>query len=176
MTIYGHNLSQETGGHEIYNFGRGFLAHHYYISRLSARCTGVKKILKKKCIFTVWPYKATPFHSNPCPWGHEIYNFGRGFLDHHFIFILSAGCTGVKKTIFKEIYQFYTFPQNRRPLGMGAHENYNFWSPSPTDATYQIWSRFAQYFLLLLHVMDDDGWQPIEIGYLSDSGDLKTKL
>ena len=30
--LYGHALAQETctGGHEIYNFGRPFLGHHYY--------------------------------------------------------------------------------------------------------------------------------------------------
>ena len=30
------------------------------------------------------------------------------------------------------------------PLGLGGHEIYNFYSPYPTDATYQIWLRLAQ--------------------------------
>ena len=87
----------------------------------------------------------TPHHRNPCPRGHEIYNFGRGFLAHHYyIFSLSARCTGVKKKIFKEIQQFYTFfPKITSPLG-GGHEIYNFLFPYPTDATYQIWLRLAQ--------------------------------
>ena len=35
-------------------------------------------------------------------------------------------------------------PQNYLPLGVGGHEIYNFMSPYPTDATYQIWLRLAQ--------------------------------
>ena len=27
---------------------------------------------------------ATPQHKNPYPGGHEIYNFGRPFLGHHY--------------------------------------------------------------------------------------------
>ena len=86
----------------------------------------------------------TPNHRNPCPRGHEIFNFGRGFLAHHYyIFSLSARCTLVKK-IFKEKQQFYTFyPKITSPLG-GGHEIYNFLSPYPTYATYQIWLRLAQ--------------------------------
>ena len=50
---------------------------------------------------------ATPEHKNPCPRGHEIYNFGRPFLGHHYcIFGLSDLCLGVEKTIFTEIMQF----------------------------------------------------------------------
>ena len=29
-------------------------------------------------------YMATPLHKNPYPGGHEIYNFGRPFLGHHY--------------------------------------------------------------------------------------------
>ena len=67
-------------------------------------------------------YMTTPHHRNPCPSGHEIYNFGRGFLAHHYyIFSLSARCTAVKKKIFKEIQQFYTFyPKITSPLGGGS--------------------------------------------------------
>ena len=51
-----------------------------------------------------------PQHRNPCPGGHEIYNFGRPFLGHHnYIHSLSVLCLGVEKKIFKEIHQFYTF-------------------------------------------------------------------
>ena len=64
----------------------------------------------------------TPHHRNPCPRGHEIYNFDRGFLAHYYyIFSLSARCTGVEKKIFKEIHQFYTFyPKITSPLGGGS--------------------------------------------------------
>ena len=29
--LYGHTLTSEPRGHEIYNLGRPFLGHHYYI-------------------------------------------------------------------------------------------------------------------------------------------------
>ena len=53
-------------------------------------------------------YMATPYHKNPCTGGHEIYNFGRPFLDHHY-YILSLFdlCLGVEKKIFKEIMHFH---------------------------------------------------------------------
>ena len=64
---------------------------------------------------------ATLYHRNPFPGGHEMYKFGRGFLDYHYIFTLSAGCTGVKKKIFKEIYQLYTFyPKSKAPGDGGS--------------------------------------------------------
>ena len=53
----GGNDPQGPRGHEIYNFGRSSLAHHYYIFSLSARCTGVKKIFKDIMHFhfmTIW--------------------------------------------------------------------------------------------------------------------------
>ena len=58
---------------------------------------------------------ATPYHRNPYPGGHEIYNFGRAFHANHFyIFSLSARCTGVQEKIFKD--QFYSFyPQIKAP-------------------------------------------------------------
>ena len=41
----GHTLTQEPlpRGFEIYNFGRGFHAHHSYIFSLSEICLGVEK-------------------------------------------------------------------------------------------------------------------------------------
>ena len=35
-------------------------------------------------------------------------------------------------------------PQKLPPLWVGGHEIYNFLSPYPTDATYQIWLGLAQ--------------------------------
>ena len=40
--------------------------------------------------------------------------------------------------------QFYSFYQKLPSLGDGGHEIYNFLSPYPTDATYQIRLRLAQ--------------------------------
>ena len=38
-------------GHKIYNFGRPFLGHHYYILNLSDLCLGVEKLIFiGKCI------------------------------------------------------------------------------------------------------------------------------
>ena len=64
---------------------------------------------------------ATPYHKNPCPLGHETYNFGR----HQYI-------------------NFTLFTPKLPPLGVGGPEIYNFLSAYPTDATYQIWLRLAQ--------------------------------
>ena len=51
---------------------------------------------------------ATRSNKNPCPGGHEIYNFGRPFIVHHYyILSLSDLCLGVEKKIFKEIMHFY---------------------------------------------------------------------
>ena len=65
--------------------------------------------LKKKIMhFLYMTYMVTPSHKNPCPRGHEIYNFGRPFLCHH-LYILSLFdlCLGVENKIFKEIHVMY---------------------------------------------------------------------
>ena len=43
--LYGHTLAQEplTWGLEIYNFGKPFRGHHYYILSFSDLCLGVEK-------------------------------------------------------------------------------------------------------------------------------------
>ena len=49
------------GGNGIYNFGRPFLGHHYYILRLSVLCLILEnKILKETMHFHQMTYKATP--------------------------------------------------------------------------------------------------------------------
>ena len=49
---YGHALAQEPcpGGHEIYNFGKPLLCHHYYKLSLTEPCLGVEKniVLRNK--------------------------------------------------------------------------------------------------------------------------------
>ena len=48
---------------------------------------------------------ATPILQEPLLGGHEIYNFGRPFLGHHYnILSFSDLCMGVKRSIFIEIY------------------------------------------------------------------------
>ena len=63
---------------------------------------------------------ATPQHKTPYPGVHEIYNFGRPFLGHHyFIHSLSDLCLEVEK-IFKKYIIFTLFTQNYLPLTWGA--------------------------------------------------------
>ena len=53
---------------------------------------------------------ATPQHKNHCLGGHEIYNFGRSFLGHHYnihVLNLSDLRLGVERKIFKEIMYFH---------------------------------------------------------------------
>ena len=83
-----------------------------------------------------------------------------------------------KKKRFLKKYILFT--HNPRSLGVGAHDIYNFQSPFPTDAAYQIWSRLAhfQYFRrrsFKRTTNDARGRTPTHsnIGDLSDSGDLK---
>ena len=53
--------------------------------------------------FHYMTYMATPSHKNPCPGGHESYNFGIPFLDHHdYTLHLSDLCLGEEKKIFKK--------------------------------------------------------------------------
>ena len=55
------NMKVQTGGHEIYNFGRPFLGHQYYIHSLSDLCLGVeKKICKEIMPFDYKTYMAIP--------------------------------------------------------------------------------------------------------------------
>ena len=46
-------------------------------------------------------------HKKHCPAGHDIYNFGGPFLEHHnYTLGLSDLCLVVEKMIFKEIMYF----------------------------------------------------------------------
>ena len=59
--LYGHALAQEPlpQVHEIYNFGRPFLGHHYYILGLSDLCLEVEEIFKEIMQFHYMTYMAT---------------------------------------------------------------------------------------------------------------------
>ena len=59
---------------------------------------------------------------------------------------------------------------------MGGHEIYNFLSSYPTDITYQIWLSSSWEEYANARQTMDDGRQPIAIGHLIDSGDLKSKM
>ena len=79
-------------------------------------------------------YMSTPLHKDPCPRGHEIYNFDKPFLGHHnFAFSLSVICLRVETKIFKEIMHFHYItyiatPLHKSPCPRG-HELYNFSRP-----------------------------------------------
>ena len=92
-----------------------FLDHHYYMLKLSISdlCLVVEKKIFKEIMYfhyMTYQYMATSYCKNPCPWGHESYNFGRPFPDHNY-YILSLSdlhvCLGVEKKIFKEIMLFH---------------------------------------------------------------------
>ena len=59
-------------GHKIYNFGRPFLGHHYYILSLSDLCLGAdKKIFKEIMHFHYVIYDHTPAQE-PLPRGNPF--------------------------------------------------------------------------------------------------------
>ena len=58
---------------------------------------------------------ATPQHKNPCPEGHEMYNFGH----HYYKLRLSEPCPLVEK---KKYISFTRFTQITSPSG-GGHES-----------------------------------------------------
>ena len=61
-------------------------------------------------------YIATPYHQNPYPRGHDIYNFSRPFLGHNYYKLsLSDQCLGVENIISKEIMHFHYIIYMARP-------------------------------------------------------------
>ena len=62
--LYDHALAQEPlpRGHEIYNFGKPFFGHHYYILGLSDLCLGVEKKIFKEIqqFYTFYPQITSP--------------------------------------------------------------------------------------------------------------------
>ena len=49
-----------------------------------------------------------------------------------------------KEEFLRNTSNLHFFPQNYLLLGWGGREIYNFLSPYPKDATYQIWLGLAQ--------------------------------
>ena len=117
--------NHRSGGHEIYNFGRTFLGHHYCTCQLNLfdLCLGVeKKILMH---FHVMTYISTSLHKNHCPGGHKIYNFGRTFLGHHYCTCqlnLYDLCLGVEKKILNafSLYDLHGHVTAQEPLPRGS--------------------------------------------------------
>ena len=103
------------------------------------------------------------------PRGHEIYNFGRPFLGHHYYILgLSDKCPGVGKKIFKEVQQFYTsYPNITSSLGGGSHLQflvslpYKCYTPNLVKIDQEVLEK---------KMSTRDGRQLIAIGHLSDSG------
>ena len=94
-----YHMNSSHGFHEIHNLGRPFLGHHYY--KINAyfvlSTTQCIQEEKKHCIFTICPCPAL----EPLSGGHEICNFGRPFLGHHYYVIdLFESCARLE--IFKE--------------------------------------------------------------------------
>ena len=89
---------------------------------------------------------ATPQYKKLGPGGHEIYNFCRLVLGHHYYTLSLYGLfPGEERKGFKEIHQFTLFTPKLPTLGgEGGHEIYNFLSSYPTDVAYQICSKLAQ--------------------------------
>ena len=116
--IYGHALTSEPlpRGHEIYNFGRPFLGHHYYIISLSDLCLGAeKKIFKEIMHFHYMTYKATPSIRTPAPGVMKFTIFGRPFLGHHYYTLsLSDLCLG-----FFSLYDLSGHTLAHKPLALG---------------------------------------------------------
>ena len=94
---------------------------------------------------------------------------------------LSEPCPWVKKKVFQEMLQFYTFPPKiTSPWGRGSW-NLQFLVSLPYGCYMPNLVKIGPVVLEKKMLTDeeprtthDDGRQPIAIGHLSDSGDLKT--
>ena len=98
----------------------------------------------------------------PAPRGHEIYNFGRPYLGHHYYMLsLSEPCLWVEKKI--QLYTFY--PQITSPWGWGS------W-----NLQFLVSLSYRCYIINLINIgpvvlekkmLTHDDWrQPIAIGHL----------
>ena len=104
-TLHFHYMSMSRhknpcpGVHLIYNFGRLFLGHHYYILNLSDPYPSVYKKRRRKMHFqyTCMTYMTTPLHKNPFAGGQET------LVDPSLVIhsnVLSLSRTRVEKKIF----------------------------------------------------------------------------
>ena len=139
-------------------------------------------------------------HKNPCPGGHDIYNFGRPFFCHHYYTLsLSDLCGGVEKKVLKKIMHFhyiwliwqyiiFTLFTPKFPLfGVGWGSWHLQFLVSLTYRCYMLNLVKIGPVVICQKMLTDDGrntthdarrtthvdrHKPIAIGNLSDSGDL----
>ena len=82
---------------------------------------GSKAIFKGIMNFHDMTCMATPYHKNPWPVGHDIYNFSRPFLSQHdYIPSLSDQCMGVEKKTLKNTSILHFLSPNYLPFGFGS--------------------------------------------------------
>ena len=118
-------------GIEIYKFARSFHAHlfvHFQFVCYMHR-SKEEEFLRNNAFSLyhhIWLHST--HHKKPCPRGHEIYNFVRGFHAHHyyyrFSFLLDA--QELKRRFLQICINFTVFTQKIRPLRIGGHEINNF--------------------------------------------------
>ena len=114
----------------------GKLHHNPLIQKQPMYCILIDLKIMHIHKYDIWPRPSR----KTLPQGHEIYNFDRFFLCHHYyIFSLSDPCPWVEKKIFREIHPRIIFHWG------GGHEIYNLLSLHPTHATLQK-MRFHYYW------------------------------
>ena len=110
---YGHAQHKNPclGGHKICDFGRLSLGHHYdTLSLCKLIMPQSKEDFQRNNAFSLNDFYDHAPAQEPLPWGHEIYNFGRLFLGHHYhLLSLSVPCSEVEKNFFKEKHQLFSF-------------------------------------------------------------------
>ena len=155
--IYGQTLAQEPllWGHKIYNFGKPYLGHHYYIFSLSDLCIRRKKIFKRNNAFSLFDLYGHAAAQEPRP---GVMKF-TSWVDPSLVIITITYFVWNMPLSREEYFVRNTsilhfLPKNYLPFGWGVMK---FMSPYPTDATYQICLRLAQFFLRrrCLRTMDD---------------------
>ena len=83
---------------------------------------------KRNNAFSLYDLYGHALAQEPLPWGHEIYNFCKPFLRHHYyIPSLSLPCPRVERNVFMNLTLFNL---QLPPLGMRG-------------ATYYIWPFFS---------------------------------
>ena len=96
-------------------------------------------------MYMTYMYIVTLYHKNPCPGGHEMYNFGRPFLDHHAILYAQfVWCIpGDREEFFLKNYINFKRFLLKIISPWGGRGSWNFLFSYLTDATHQIWLRLV---------------------------------
>ena len=123
-------------GHEIYNFGRPFLDHHYYLLSLSDPCPGVEKKIFKEILYFHYLtciLVATTWYKNPCPRGHDIYKFGWPFYGHHYY-----------------IFQWFVCSNYTDSVNRDGEKGKNYWTSCPLGQNLVYINQTVSNFIKLL--------------------------